>query len=513
MDANNMNVRAVEAMEKTLRTIERIAETFETVGEKSTLEALKRIVNLEEVKEVEHYKLDKITKKFETVNAIGKTMQAIEENTRATPAPMLWLSDKIRKDEMVKVFARISVVAIGDIDPVEQKFNCEFYLSLRWEDDKLKDVIKRGDEIKWAENCWEPAIVFTDIESMEIYERHEIMPEGDDSQVIFYYHIKGTFRVQMNIQCFPFDYQKFTVTMTSHWDDSQIEFIMEKGTDRPIWNYIRTWNFVAEKEWDIQKYVLTEKAIVSPEFCDSNKDDKSRCTSKTFFPLYKFKIYARRKYGFFLYNIALTMALITALTFSVYTVGADNPGDRIQISLTLLLTSVALKYVVNEYIPQTPTPTVLGSYILASMVFQFAMAVQNGISVNSFIKPRALKMFELWSFAILLVLFITIQGVFLLYWFKYAKTSREKMQDNAEKYKQRMEMVGKKYINTPEFLEQETQDHVCFEEHLPLSAPKFSRKKNCLMSGFQNSCLYLIVQEYNHIWFIVQVPRNLHELA
>eukprot|EP00794_Sanderia_malayensis_P019537 gene19537-21468_t len=512
MDANNMNIRAVEAMEKTLRTIERIAETFETVGEKidsklqavdekfkhaealnfHKLEALKGIKrSLEEVRKMEHNKLDKITKRFETVDAINielqnvddkfkknlatvgaienkleavekiekkfesvdaikKTMQAIEENTRTRPAPMLWLSDKIRKEEeMVTVFAKISVVAIGDIDPVKQKFSCEFYVTLRWEDEKLNDVIKRGDEIKWGEDYWEPAIYFLDLENIEAYERNEtiIKKDGETAQGRFYYHIKGVFHVKMDIHHFPFDYQRFTITMTSHWDISKVDFVIEKGTcERKLPNNIRTWNFAAEKEWDIQKCILTEKTFTKKEYCDKEKDDDSMSTSPNLFPLYMFKMYARRKYDFFLYNIALIMALITALTFSVYTVGADVPGDRIQISLTLLLTSVALKYVVNGYIPQAPRMTVLDLYILASMVFQSAMAVQNGISalIHSYM-PRLLKMFESWSLAILLVIFIIIQGGFLFCWCEYAKSRKTKMQGHITKFKQREEKIDEDY--------------------------------------------------------------------
>eukprot|EP00794_Sanderia_malayensis_P020423 gene20423-22436_t len=443
--------QAIGVMQKTLEAIEKIAEKFETVEKiDNEIQALERIEKKFEIVENIEKRLqavERIEKKIED-DRINKTMQAIEENTRSTPAPMLWLSDKIRKEEMVKVFARISIVAVGDIDTVKQKFSCEFYLSLRWEDEKLNDVVETGDEIKWGENCWEPAIYFVDLENIETYERNEtIKKDGKTAQGIFYYHIKGIFHVKMDIHHFPFDYQRFMITMTSHWDISKVDFVIEQGTgERKLWNNIRTWNFAAEKEWDIQKGILTEKTFTKKEYCDKKKDEASMSSSPNLFPLYKFRIYACRKYGFFLYNIALTMALITALTFSVYTVGADAPGDRIQISLTLLLTSVALKYVVNGYIPQTPTPTVLGSYILASMVFQFAMAVQNGISalIHSY-KPRALKMFEWWSFAILLALFVTIQGVFLLYWHRYTQTRKTRTQGHIKKFKQREEKIDEDY--------------------------------------------------------------------
>eukprot|EP00794_Sanderia_malayensis_P020438 gene20438-22453_t len=409
----DVNIRTLEAMEKTLDAIKRIEEKVQAVA-------------------------------------------AIEENTRAEPSAMApFKKNKIREENIVHVFARISVVTVGDIDPVKQKFKCEFYLSLRWKDksEELFKKFERGDQIKWGEEFWEPAIYFVDLENIEKYERRETVQK--EGEVTFHYHIKGTFDIKMDIQYFPFDFQRFVITMTSHWDISEIDFHLDKGgkiedqennvqsendaenkgqqnnnqnkngaknkgqqnnnqnkngakngkkkTDDQKWNgtedgltrnNIRTWNFAAQNEWRIQNYVLSEKTFTKKEYCKEG----SMSTSPNIYPLYKIKMYARRKYGFFLYNIALTMALITALTFTNFTVGADVPGDRIQISLTLLLTSVALKYVVNGYIPQTPTPTVLGSYILASMVFQFVMAVQSGISglVHSY-KPHALKMFEWWK--------------------------------------------------------------------------------------------------------------------
>eukprot|EP00794_Sanderia_malayensis_P020437 gene20437-22452_t len=457
----DMNIRTLKAMEETLDAIKRIEEKVQAVA-------------------------------------------AIEENTRAAPGAMQpFKKNEIKKENKVDVFARISVVTVGDIDPVKQKFKCEFHLSLRWEDksEQLFKKLKGGDKIKWGEEFWEPAIYFVDLENIETYERRETVQK--EGEVAFYYHIKGTFNVKMDIHHFPFDYQRFAITMTSHWDISEIEFNLDKGakvggqqnnnqsengtkdesqqnnnqskndakdkgkqkknqnengakdgkkkTDDQKWNgtedglkrnNIRTWNFAAQNEWCIQKYVLSEKTFTKKEYCEEGL----MSTSPNIYPLYKIKMYARRKYGFFLYNIALTMALITALTFTNFSVDPDTPGDRIQISLTLLLTSVALKYVVNEYIPQTPTPTVIGSYILASMVFQFVMAIQNGISglVHSYM-PHALEMFEWCSLAILLALFVTIQSVFLLYWWRYTKTCRDKIEYHKKMYKMQEERVDEEY--------------------------------------------------------------------
>ncbi len=115
-----------------------------------------------------NYNLEMIQAKL---GSLGKKLQAVENNTREGIKKMTWF--KKRKNP-VDVYVRVSVVTVGDIDTVKQQFVCEFYLSLRWEEPNLQDMIGKEEEIDWREQ-WEPGIYFVDLVDVEKYERNETL--------------------------------------------------------------------------------------------------------------------------------------------------------------------------------------------------------------------------------------------------------------------------------------------------------------------------------------------------
>jgi len=120
------------------------------------------------------------------------------------------------------------------------------------------------------------------------------------------------------------------------------------------------------------------------------------------------------------------------LTFASFTLEADLPGDRVQISLTLLLTSVAFKYYVQQFVPTVSYFTLIDKYILYCMVFQFFMTVHNmigGLITNS----KALLIFEWTSFGIAVLAFVTINVYFgCLSWVSIKKAKKSEADDKAE---------------------------------------------------------------------------------
>ena len=228
---------------------------------------------------------------------------------------------------------------------------------------------------------------------------------------MFYYHVRGTFKEVLDITHFPFDYQPLTLTMTTSWTWDFVN--LQKDYERD--DNIRTWNFTGRNEWQLEPHVLTESLFT----------EKEPAASDNIFPIYRVKMHAFRKYAYYIYNVALMMDFISGLAFTSYTVDASSPGERIQISLTLFLTSVALKYVVNSFVPQVPYPTLLDKFIICCMTFQFLVAVENGVAALVHIfYPKTLRMFEWISFGALLLIFLLIHIIFGSLWFKYTSESK-----------------------------------------------------------------------------------------
>ena len=129
------------------------------------------------------------------------------------------------------------------------------------------------------------------------------------------------------------------------------------------------------------------------------------------------------------------MCLITALTFTSFAVGVDSIGDRIQITLTLLLTSVAFKYYVQQFVPTVSYLTFMDKYILSCMIFQFSMAAVHNSVTGLISNKDSLTYFEWVCFGAGLFVLVAINVVFGIISVVYMMQTRTLMKDDKEMYK------------------------------------------------------------------------------
>ena len=241
---------------------------------------------------------------------------------------------------------------------------------------------------------------------------------------MLYFHIRGKFKQVFDVRSFPFDYQTLNIKMTARCSTDNVTFSKDPVRD----DTIRTANFASKNEWNLEQHVLTEDSTTMVE--DGSTDN--------IFSVYNIDLHAMRYSAHYLYNIALIMNLITALTFTSYTVDASSPADRLSITLTLLLTSVALKYVVNGYVPQVAYLTLLDKFIISCMVFQFLVSVESAIAalIHKHFKS-ALGLFELASFGVLAFIFLCIELIFGIWSLKCWLKARRMRTKHAVNYKQK----------------------------------------------------------------------------
>lgn len=82
-----------------------------------------------------------------------------------------------------------------------------------------------------------------------------------------------------------------------------------------------------------------------------------------------------RRPGFYLWSVALPLALLVLLAFISVFMPISDLDNRLQITLTLLLTFVAFKIVVSQYVPAPSYQTWLDMYVTQGFVFLFLLAV------------------------------------------------------------------------------------------------------------------------------------------
>ena len=230
---------------------------------------------------------------------------------------------------------------------------------------------------------------------------------------------------------FPFDYQDLQIVLTSRRETKHIELCKDPDYD----DNIRTWNFTAKQEWDLQKHVINK----------SEKNKQEEGSSTHIFPLYHVQLHVRRRYGFYIYNIALLMFLITALTFTTFVVEADAIADRVQITLTLLLTSVAFKYYVQQFVPTVSYLTFLEKYILSCLIFQFGIAAIHDSVSGLITSTKSLNIFHVVCFAVGLFVYVVMNTVFIAMSVAKAKGVNKRAKEDREKYMETNKDVKARY--------------------------------------------------------------------
>nr|VZI36563.1 unnamed protein product [Spirometra erinaceieuropaei] len=151
----------------------------------------------------------------------------------------------------------------------------------------------------------------------------------------------------------PCEEKDLTITLSSERPDTEVDLV----PDNKDLCAINIQTFVDQQEWHLHEHIEISKRSVVQEF--SNSSQSHSCLSVT--------CRAARRPGYFYWNVFLIMFFITGLSFPTFAVSAERPENRLQLSFTLFLTSVAFKFVINQSLPKISYLTFMDKYVLMSL--------------------------------------------------------------------------------------------------------------------------------------------------
>lgn len=256
------------------------------------------------------------------------------------------------------VYVYVNVFSITEISTTSETFNAYFYLRAMWVEPGLKSSGDFNPDVAWT-----PRFQFMNaVDAPDIHdERFEVSPWrfGPDDEPVLSWSCKcrGTFREQFELGLFPFDAQDLHLTISTQHEHVELH----------------------EDCYDDVKSKLREEYTMLPEF---NVHSPPRLEARKEKALGKFATLdivfnAQRRYTFHIWNVFLPVFLLTAMQFSVFAVEVADVADRLGVTLTLVLASVAYKYVVSEKLPNISYLTMCDFYVLGSFMFMAAVVCQN----------------------------------------------------------------------------------------------------------------------------------------
>eukprot|EP00057_Strongylocentrotus_purpuratus_P005984 XP_011660458.1 PREDICTED: acetylcholine receptor subunit delta [Strongylocentrotus purpuratus] len=324
-------------------------------------------------------------------------------------------------------------------------------------------------DIDWGEQ-WDPRIYFFNAVSTDKYEVKRRLglksPDDDEDDPVpdaqLSIRMKGVFKSTMKLNEFPFDYQNLTIKIMSDWPRKVTEFCKDMSQK----DSVRTDTFTGEQEWELQKHVSAHQV----------EEEKMTSGAVNAYPLYNVVVNVKRKASYYMWNVALIMFLITPLAFTSYAVSADAPEDRLSVTLTLLLTAVAFKFVVSQSLPNTSYQTLLDYYVLWCMMFLCLVVVQNAVA-SLFSSDKVWEHFDLPSLCVLGGLTVLVNIIFIIISCYKSRKVGHQMQQATSKYNDLCEEIKSNKGRSRNYKESTMGEMSIQEERAPLSNPDPPREK------------------------------------
>ncbi|XP_070187244.1 cys-loop ligand-gated ion channel-like isoform X2 [Littorina saxatilis] len=302
--------------------------------------------------------------------------------------------------ERIKVQVCVQFFKVGEIDTLKEQYTADVIVRARWRepslDGQLQEHSEKGEgelyrnpklaqsmgniqqgDIVEPSRYWNPKLYIENAygDPKEQFRHRVMFNEKGEAFISEKRTVKGTFMENLELDDFPFDVQDLTITVASEFPASEVELV-EDSENRHM---VNKQSFVDEQEWHL--YCHTECTKWELKIDPVDEAAKRSAISV--------KCRAARRPGYFVWNIFMVTFLICSLSFATFSVDKQYPQNRLQLSFTLMLTSVAFKSVVNQSLPRISYLTYMDKYLLASMIMLSAVCVWHAI-VTTLLFDRSL---------------------------------------------------------------------------------------------------------------------------
>eukprot|EP00494_Astrolonche_serrata_P028513 UN28780 len=136
-------------------------------------------------------------------------------------------------------------------------------------------------------------------------------------------------------------------------------------------------NFQLRSRNDIQEFDMlfhtvefSKSCLELAEWVMYPPESDRKGTSKT-----SIRLQAARQPQFYLTNVVGMMFVVSLLCVASFGIDAEDIADRLSVTLTMMLTAVAFKFIVGDQLPKVPYSTYLDSYLQYTMGFMFSLSV------------------------------------------------------------------------------------------------------------------------------------------
>ncbi len=270
------------------------------------------------------------------------------------------------------------ILSISSIETVDQSFAASFSCEVRFRGLGIHHHVEYTQQFLDILNIENALTILNwkekqSCERWSSYSKSSIKSNSDDGTTFDYtYKIKaqGIFHKEFKLHNFPLDIQQLDICLTCDRPDI-IQF--KENYEYP--SLFKREDFHLNS---IFKLPFNEKVFTK---VTSSKPEES--WSQYIYPRVTFTIYLQREHWYYISNVCIPIGLLSGLCIISMGINEDgsrlDTGSRLAITLTLLLTGVAYKFVVADSLPKLSYTTMLDKYVWLCFLFTMVIAVENTI--------------------------------------------------------------------------------------------------------------------------------------
>jgi len=283
------------------------------------------------------------------------------------------------------------IIYISGVDSVSQSFLCDFIIMSSWIDKRT--IGKENEELDWSK-LFNPKISIQNaLELNSVYNNKRLL-DSETGSIQETARYQGTLYQHLDLNRFPFDFQDLKIAVRSGQPVTNMRLEDHSTRTNTMDNFLIP-------DWTVHHFssVLEDT-------------DVSTSGSAKSYSMMNISVRIQRKFGYYIWNIALVNFLIVTSSWVSFAMEEADLGDKMQVNITLLLTAVALKFVVASSLPKVSYLTVLDKYIVVSFLYLALVILQNTI-VSQLNKYNSnATMFDQISIGVLMSIWMLTQIVF-----------------------------------------------------------------------------------------------------
>ncbi|CAF2981366.1 unnamed protein product [Rotaria sp. Silwood2] len=278
------------------------------------------------------------------------------------------LSDKnlYEKHVPIEISVRCIFLRVGEIDTLNERYTSEIFFEASWYVKDPNTELEYGSQT----DSFNPQLAV--LNHMGDSLRHDKWYSTKKTntngliEVTEHHKFKGTFWERMELNHFPYDVQELSISLTTPLTINDIYFTENKqkpsGVNRTVFSDQQSWHLYEHVEFSYEQH---------REEYSLNYDQVH--------PVLICTCHVGRKCGYYIWNAYFLIFLITSASLCTFAIPPSNAHGRLQITCTLLLTSVTFRWVVNKSLPTISYLTALDIYAIASIVALCIINVFHGV--------------------------------------------------------------------------------------------------------------------------------------